>query len=340
MSISETTRSSPQCGHHGFTELNWLSNEAPSANSPLTWLDACDSPFAGRVGGNQVFVIDRRDPRNDKDFLKVPEAAPWMTLGETFDPGGFRRLDLWKFACLECIGAMMNVFISGGVTLYAPAAVEAPKTEVGIYHILTFFLPLFGGIANLVLTPLLIYTFTPSSGCHVSPTITLATFFARIISFPRAVLYTASQTQRGALAGFGIHTAYGSRAFTVGGCYVDTSLVPVDAALVIEFFSCLIQIFLAFGEALDPRQAKIFEHATGPGLVGVALGVVCWATAFTRPGYSRTSLNPVRCFGAYVASELPSYHWIHWVGPLAAAAAAHGFVYFIDPLWTNQRQDT
>ncbi|KAF5863975.1 hypothetical protein ETB97_008910 [Aspergillus alliaceus] len=235
---------------------------------------------------------------------------------------------------------MMNVFISGGVTLHAPAAVEAPKTEVGIYHILAFFLPLFGGITNLVLTPLLIYTFAPSSGCHVSPTITLATFFARIISFPRAVLYTASQTQRGALAGFGIHTAYGSRAFTVGGCYVDTSLVPVDAALVIEFFSCLIQIFLAFGEALDPRQAKIFEHATGPGLVGVALGVVCWATAFTRPVLERVSiqyavlvLTSPRSFPAIIGS-------IGYVGPLAAAAAAHGFVYFIDPLWTNQRQDT
>lgn len=147
------------------------------------------------------------------------------------------------------------------------------------------FRPCTGGITNLLLTPLVIYTFAASSGGHASPTITPATFFARIISFPRAVLYIASQTEGGPLAGFGIHTAYGSRVISVGDCYVDTSLVPVDAALVIELSSCLILIFLAFGEALDPRQTKIFGRATGPALVGVVLGVVCWATAFTRPGY-------------------------------------------------------
>lgn len=27
-------------------------------------------------------------------------------------------------------------------------------------------------------------------------------------------------------------------------------------------------------------------------------------------------LNPARCFGAYVASEFPTYHWIHWVSIL------------------------
>jgi hypothetical protein len=55
---------------------------------------------------------------------------------------------------------------------------------------------------------------------------------------------------------------------------VDTDLVPANAALVIEFFSCLILIFLAFGVALDPRQAKIFGHATGPWLVGIVLAGV------------------------------------------------------------------
>ncbi|GAB1198752.1 hypothetical protein APSETT444_008081 [Aspergillus pseudonomiae] len=245
-------------------------------HEPQSKLTPAVAPFAGRLGGNQDFVVDRSDPRNDKVLEKVPDAAPWMSLSEILDLRGFLSLDLWKFAFLECIA---------WVTLHAPAAVEAPKTEVGIYHTLTFFSPLFGGITNLLLTPLLIYTFAPSSGGHISPTITLATLFARIISFPRAILYMAGQTLGGALAGFAIHTAYGSRDFTVGGCHVDTSLVPVNAALIIEFFACLVLIFLAFGVALDPRQAKIFGHAAGPWLVGVVLGVVCWATAFTRPGY-------------------------------------------------------
>lgn len=248
----------------------------------------------------------------------------------------------------------MNVFISCWVTTHPMAATTYPTAGAGIYATVTFFSPLFGGITNLLLTPLLIYTFGASSGGHISPTITLACFFARIISFPRMVLYIVGQTFGGALAGFAINTAYGNRNFTVGGCHIDTSFVPPKDGLVIEFMACLVLIFLAFGVALDPRQAKVFGPAVGPWFVGIALGVVCWATAFTREGYIGASkcnkqqtqgtkkrkrrqgrkskkqiskesylgatlnnhpagLNPARCFGAYVASEFPTYHWIHWV---------------------------
>ncbi|KAI9041857.1 aquaporin-like protein [Aspergillus affinis] len=293
-------------------------------------------PFAGRLGGNQDFVVDRNDPRNEKVLEKVPDAAPCMTLREVFDFRGFLSADLWKFALLECVASMMNVFITAWVTTHAPSNDGAPKSQAGIYATLTFFSPMFGGITNLLLTPLLIYTFGPSSGGHISPTITLATFFARIISFPRMVLYLVGQTLGGALAGFALHSAYGTRTFTVGGCYIDTGLVPVKDALIIEFMACLILIFLAFGVALDPRQAKVFGHATAPWFVGVVLGVVTWGTAWTRDGYIGASVNPARCFGAYVASSFPGYHWIHWVGPLAAAVA-HGLVYFIDPLWQDPR---
>ncbi|PLB48635.1 aquaporin-like protein [Aspergillus steynii IBT 23096] len=293
-------------------------------------------PFAGRMGGNQDFIVDRNDPRNEKVLEKVPDAAPCMTLQEVFDFRGFLSADLWKFALLECVASMMNVFITAWVTTHAPSSDGAPKSQAGIYATLTFFSPLFGGITNLLLTPLLIYTFSPSSGGHISPTITLATFFARIISFPRMVLYLVGQTLGGALAGFALNSAYGTRNFTVGGCYIDTGLVPVKDALIIEFMACLILIFLAFGVALDPRQAKVFGHATAPWFVGVVLGVVTWGTAWTRDGYIGASVNPARCFGAYVASSFPGYHWIHWVGPLAAAVA-HGLVYFIDPLWKDPR---
>jgi hypothetical protein len=62
-------------------------------------------------------------------------------------------------------------------------------------------------------------------------------------------------------------------------------MVPAKDGLVIEFFACLILIFLAFGVALDPRQAQVFGHATSPWLVGIVLGIVSWGTAFTREGY-------------------------------------------------------
>lgn len=188
--------------------------------------------------------------------------------------------------------SMMNVFITAWVTTHPPAPVTEPDTQAGVYATLTFFSPMFGGITNLLLTPLLIYTFSPSSGGHISPTITLATFFARIISFPRMILYLGGQTLGGALAGFALNSAYGTRDFTVGGCHVDTEMVPVKDALVIEFMACLILIFLAFGVALDPRQAKIFGHATSPWFVGIVLGIVTWGTAWTRDGYIGASKCP------------------------------------------------
>lgn len=192
----------------------------------------------------------------------------------------------------------MNVFISCWVTTHPLSKTTSPTTEAGVYATVTFFSPLFGGITNLLLTPLLIYTFSPSSGGHISPTITLATFFARIISFPRMVLYVGGQTLGGALAGFALNSAYGNREFTVGGCHIDSTMVPAKDGLVIEFLACLVLIFLAFGVALDPRQAKVFGPATSPWLVGIVLGVVSWGTAFTRMGYigaSKYILNSRIC---------------------------------------------
>lgn len=235
---------------------------------------------------------------------------------------------------------MMNVFITCWVTTHPLSATTSPKGQAGVYGTVTFFSPTFGGLTNLLLTPLLIYTFSPSSGGHISPTITLATFFARIITFPRMILYLAGQTLGGALAGFAMHSAYGTREFTVGGCHIDTTMVSAKDGLVIEFFACLILIFLAFGVALDPRQAKVFGHAVSPWLVGVVLGIVTWGTAFTREGYIGASeyssfsievyekmtnevlgVNPARCFGAYVASDFPTYHWIHWVSFMSGSSA-------------------
>lgn len=200
------------------------------------------------------------------------------------------------------IASFMNVFISGWVTTHPLSKTTSPTTEAGVYATVTFFSPLFGGITNLLLTPLLIYTFSPSSGGHISPTITLATFFARIISFPRMVLYLAGQTLGGAFAGLAMHSAYGSREITVGGCYIDTSMVDANSGLVIEFVACLALIFLAFGTALDPRQANIFGHATAPWFVGIALAIVSWGTAFTREGYIGASKLTARS-----VSESPNF---------------------------------
>jgi glycerol uptake facilitator-like aquaporin len=151
------------------------------------------------------------------------------------------------------------------------------------------------------------------------------------------VIYVLGQTLGGALAGFILRKAYGSRDFTCGGCAIDQSLVPVDEAFLLEFIFTLILIFLSFGVGLDPRQGKIYGPALSPFLVGMVLGTLSWGSAFVRGGFAGAcksypsdflkkwilqcncltlplaAMNPARCFGVYVATSFPTYHWIHWV---------------------------
>ncbi len=65
--------------------------------------------FAGRIGGNQEFIIDRRDPDQAELLRKTPDAAPFMSLKESFDLRGFSDIDLWKGAFLEGIGKSLEM---------------------------------------------------------------------------------------------------------------------------------------------------------------------------------------------------------------------------------------
>lgn len=61
-------------------------------------------PFAGRLGGNQAFIVNRDDASNATTLQNVPDAAPGMTLAEQFDLRPFRTIWLWKAAALEGMG--------------------------------------------------------------------------------------------------------------------------------------------------------------------------------------------------------------------------------------------
>jgi hypothetical protein len=65
---------------------------------------AATIPFVGRLGGNQEFVVDRNDPHNTTLLRNVPDAAPYMTIRQSFDLRGFRELDIWKAALMEGVG--------------------------------------------------------------------------------------------------------------------------------------------------------------------------------------------------------------------------------------------
>jgi glycerol uptake facilitator-like aquaporin len=291
-------------------------------------------PFAGRLGGNQEFILDPKDLANQSTLKRVPDASPFISIPDIFNLRGFLEPELWRAAFIEFVGTLLLVWITGFIAAHSSTAPPPqPSPTSGFYSTPVFLGPLTGGITNMILLPLFIYSLGPVSGAHLNPMITISTFTARLTSFPRMVLYVAFQTTGATIAGLLLRVSFGSRHFLTGGCSIDTSLVPIGDIFALEFMADFMLIFLAFGVGLDPRQRDTFGPALGPFLVGVALGVVSFGTAFTRSGYGGASMNPARCTGIFVGSRFPSWAWIVWVCPISASLL-HGFVYWAVPPWT------
>ncbi|PGH27453.1 hypothetical protein AJ80_00932 [Polytolypa hystricis UAMH7299] len=277
-------------------------------------------PFAGSVGDNQQQVLDRNDPSHFETLKRVPDAGPYVKFPESLDPlPGYLAVEIRTHRGCGYYASCLR----DGLDLGAPAAKNGAAVETRRQT--------GGDLWNSGL-------FRPSdgrsvvSGAHVNPMISIAAFFARLIALPRLVLYITAQVAGGSFAGLALKAAYGSGDFIVGGCAMDTKLVPTRDAFVLEFMFCLTLIFLAFGVGLDPRQGGIYGATLSPWLVGIALALLSWCSSFTRPGYYGASMNPARCFGVYEGSTFLFYHWIHWVGPIAASMG-HGVIYASVPPW-------
>ncbi|ETI25992.1 hypothetical protein G647_02769 [Cladophialophora carrionii CBS 160.54] len=294
-------------------------------------LGTLSSPFAGRLGGNQEFTVDRSDPQNEELLKKVPDAAPNLTLQEAFDLNGFREIGLWKASLIEFIGTLLFVYASAWDSLSPNTPPPLPSETLGPFNRVSFIGPLVANVINAILLALLIFSFGAVSGAHFNPLITLGTFFARLTTFPRLVLYLGAQISGGTLAGLLLRASANTREFKCGGCYLFTEQgTPVSSAFTVEVVGDLLLLVLAFGVGLDPRQREIFGPALGPIFVGLAAGSMALLTAYSLPGYGGAGLNAARCFGIFVGSRFPGWHWVHWVAPFVASIF-HGLVYFLVP---------
>lgn len=102
--VSSTPNSASAPETQNVMTVDYLPQSEKEDHNDHPHLEPHISSFAGRVGGNQDFILDRNDPGNVELLERVPDAAPCMTFAEIFDLKGFYSLDLWKFAMLECVG--------------------------------------------------------------------------------------------------------------------------------------------------------------------------------------------------------------------------------------------
>lgn len=270
-------------------------------------------PFAGRIGGNQIFTATTSDPSYETITKAVPDAIGDATWAAILDLRGFRELILWKTAVIEGVGTGLQVYIG---SLFAVGIVpSATETSVGPIFPVTF-----AAIINFLLISLFIFAAGPVTGAHFNPLITWGTFLTKLSSLPRTVLYTLFQCTGAIVGGFLVRASLGSREplALMPGCYVDPALVTPGEAYVLETMTSLFILFLAFGLGLDPRNATAFGPALGPFLIGLSVALALFGSGFAKKGYLGSSNNPARCLGLMAAGQRFDYHYIHWFGPLTA----------------------
>ncbi|EHK17775.1 uncharacterized protein TRIVIDRAFT_160074 [Trichoderma virens Gv29-8] len=286
-------------------------------------------PFAGRIGANQEFSLEKNNCTQIELLQKFPDAAPWIPLRDSLSLRPLLEAVLWKAAVVEAIGTCLLVYLTCFVAVGLGQMVNVFASGALVPSLL-------GGLTAILILPLFIFATGPVSGAHLNPAITFATFFARLATLPRCILYVGFQTFGGAMAGLLLRASFDTRSFSVPGCYFDSTIVSTGSAFAIEFITDFALIFLSFGVGLDPRQRSVFGPALGPIFVGLVLGMCTFVTGFSRVGYTGFSGNPARCFGAMVGSHFAPYHWIYWVAPLSASAI-HGMVYYLVPPYSRTR---
>jgi hypothetical protein len=68
------------------------------------------TPFAGRLGGNQEFIVDRDDPANAALLQQFPDAAPQIPWKKLVDLRPLKDIELWKAAVVEAVGKQSSSF--------------------------------------------------------------------------------------------------------------------------------------------------------------------------------------------------------------------------------------
>jgi glycerol uptake facilitator-like aquaporin len=231
--------------HNDVRQRKGRSSHDPRANT---------RPFAGRIGGNQEFTVSPSDSSFVTVTEKVPDAAALFSWRQSLACAAFSDVELWKQATIEGFGTCVQIYIAG---LYAIGLIPA-TTATSLGPIVPAAI---GSFMNFLLISLFIYSAGPVSGGHFNPFITISTFFARLSSLPRTVLYVLFQCTGSVIAGFMVRASLGTppEGFrAVPGCYIDTSLVTPGQAYALETMTALALIFIAFGVGLDPRQQQVF----------------------------------------------------------------------------------
>lgn len=74
-------------------------------------------PFAGRIGANQEFAVDKGSCTQRELLQKFPDAAPWIPVRDALSLRTILQPELWKAAVIECIGWHSQLLVEVELTI-------------------------------------------------------------------------------------------------------------------------------------------------------------------------------------------------------------------------------
>jgi aquaporin Z len=233
----------------------------------------------------------------------------------------------------EGVGSALLVFFAVGVaTLSFGFDVAGQSPAAGVVATALAF-----GLVVLVLT----YAFTPVSGAHFNPALTMGFLVARRIGLRQAIGYWFAQFA-GALVGagflraiFGVARGYSTGSVGLGtNGYNSRSIIGLGqgGAFLAEVILTFLFVFIVLA---------VTRKAAWPAqLTGVVVGLALATVHLVGIPMTGTSVNPARSLGpaAYVGGTALSQLWLFIVAPLIGAGIAGLAVPFMYPAGQEEEQ--
>ena len=156
------------------------------------------------------------------------------------------------------------------------------------------------------------------SGAHFNPAVTFGFLVTRRMAPVLAGIYLAAQLS-GAVLGALLLTLVLPAELTdpvaLGTPLVDTEVIGLGAAVVIEAVLTFFLVWVIFATAAD-------ERGTFKSIAGLAIGLTITFDILIGGPLTGAAMNPARAFGPELVEGEWSNAWVYYVGPLAGGALA------------------
>lgn len=106
--------------------------------------------------------------------------------------------------------------------------------------------------------------------------------------------------------------------------------ISSGGALGMEFMFSMLNLYIAFGTALDRRQTPIIGGAVGAFFISITLGFSIIASSGISPNYI-FGFNMARCLCPAIVTGIFNKIWPYMVGPIIACITIGTYIHVVPP---------